>query len=152
MPEQLQLDPLLSFLREDGFQVAVVIDEYGGTAGVVTLEDVVEEMVGEMGDEHDPLDTDARRRADGSWSLSGLLRPDEVRPDRVSLPEDDQYDTVAGLLIRVLGRIPAVGDSVEVGCRAASATAAPRPPERGPPGRAHGRPAGSAPDDHGGRR
>ena len=126
VPEQLKLDPLLSLLREDGFQVAVVIDEYGGTAGVVTLEDVVEEIVGEIGDEHDPVDTDVRRRADGSWSLSGLLRPDEVKSRTgISLPEDDQYDTVAGLLIRVLGRIPAVEDSVEVRFRAVSTTTAP---------------------------
>ena len=78
VPESLKLDPLLTLLRQAGFQVAVVVDEYGGTAGVVTLEDVVEEIVGEITDEHDPVDANARKRADGSWSLSGLLRPDEV--------------------------------------------------------------------------
>ena len=78
VPETLRLDPLLELLREGGFQLAVVVDEYGGTAGVVTLEDVVEEIVGEISDEHDPLDAQARRRSDGAWSLSGLLRPDEV--------------------------------------------------------------------------
>src|SRR3712207_4785468 len=112
VPETLRLDPLMAQLRQEGFQVAVVLDEYGGTAGVVTLEDVVEEIVGEITDEHDPLNADARRRADGSWSVSGLLRPDEVRAQTgVPLPEHEDYDTVAGLFLRSSGRIPAVGDT-----------------------------------------
>jgi CBS domain containing-hemolysin-like protein len=95
--------------------VAVVADEYGGTAGVVTLEDVLEEIVGEISDEHDPLDSGARRREDDAWSLSGLLRPDEVA-DRtgVRLPEHEHYDTLAGLFLLAHGRMPTVGDSVEV--------------------------------------
>jgi CBS domain containing-hemolysin-like protein len=116
VPETLRLDPLMGQLRQEGFQVAVVLDEYGGTAGVVTLEDVVEEIVGEITDEHDPLNADARRRADGSWSVSGLLRPDEVRTRTgVPLPEHEDYDTVAGLFLRASGRIPAVGDTTTVG-------------------------------------
>ena len=112
VPESLELDPLLTLLREEGFQVAVVVDEYGGTAGVVTLEDVVEEIVGEITDEHDPVDASARRRADGSWSLSGLLRPDEVSAlTGVPLPEHEDYDTIAGLLLRHLGRMPEAGDT-----------------------------------------
>ena len=115
VPETLRLDPLMGQLRQEGFQVAVVLDEYGGTAGVVTLEDVVEEIVGEITDEHDPLNADARRRADGSWSVSGLLRPDEVRTHTgVPLPEHEDYDTVAGLFLRASGRIPAVGDTATV--------------------------------------
>jgi CBS domain containing-hemolysin-like protein len=115
VPESLKLDPLMATLRQEGFQVAVVADEYGGTAGVVTLEDVVEEIVGEIVDEHDPEDSDARRRKDGSWSLSGLLRPDEVAARTgVALPEHEDYDTVAGLVLRHLGRIPEAGTVVEV--------------------------------------
>jgi CBS domain containing-hemolysin-like protein len=115
VPESLRLDPLMSLLREEGFQVALVLDEYGGTAGVVTLEDVVEEIVGDITDEHDPLTADARQRPDGSWSLSGLLRPDEVGTHTgIPLPEHEDYDTVAGLFLRAVGRIPAVGDSVSV--------------------------------------
>jgi CBS domain containing-hemolysin-like protein len=115
VPESLRLDPLLSLLREEGFQLAVVVDEYGGTAGVVTLEDVVEEIVGDISDEHDPIGAQARQRPDGSWSLSGLLRPDEASDlTGIRLPEHDDYDTIAGLFLREHGRIPEAGDSVEV--------------------------------------
>ena len=114
VPETLRLDPLMAALRGEGFQVAVVADEYGGTAGVVTLEDVLEEIVGEISDEHDPLDSGARRR-DDAWSLSGLLRPDEVAERTgVRLPEHEHYDTLAGLFLLAHGRMPVVGDSVDV--------------------------------------
>ncbi|SDR82466.1 Hemolysin, contains CBS domains [Nocardioides scoriae] len=115
VPESLRLDPLLSLLRGEGFQMAIVSDEYGGTAGVVTLEDVVEEIVGDIADEHDRYGSRLRQRPDGSWILSGLLRPDEVADGTgLQLPEDDAYDTVAGLLVRELGRIPERGDRVLV--------------------------------------
>jgi CBS domain containing-hemolysin-like protein len=115
VPESLRLDPLLSLLRGEGFQMAIVSDEYGGTAGVVTLEDVVEEIVGDIADEHDRYGSRLRRRPDGSWILSGLLRPDEVREATgLELPEDESYDTIAGLLVREIGRIPQRGDRVIV--------------------------------------
>ncbi len=115
VPESLRLDPLLSLLRGEGFQMAIVSDEYGGTAGVVTLEDVVEEIVGDIADEHDRYGSRLRRRPDGSWIVSGLLRPDEVGDATgLGLPEDENYDTVAGLLVRELGRIPERGDRVVV--------------------------------------
>ncbi|KQT94313.1 hypothetical protein ASG49_05325 [Marmoricola sp. Leaf446] len=111
VPESLRLDPLLSLLRGEGFQMAIVSDEYGGTAGVVTLEDVVEEIVGDIADEHDRYGSRLRQRPDGSWIVSGLLRPDEVAAATgLELPEDEDYDTVAGLLVRELGRIPERGD------------------------------------------
>jgi CBS domain containing-hemolysin-like protein len=115
VPESLRLDPLLSLLRGEGFQMAIVSDEYGGTAGVVTLEDVVEEIVGDIADEHDRYGSRLRQRPDGSWIVSGLLRPDEVADATgLDLPEDEDYDTVAGLLVRDLGRIPARGDRAVV--------------------------------------
>jgi CBS domain containing-hemolysin-like protein len=115
VPDSLRLDPLLALLREDGFQLAVVLDEYGGFAGIVTLEDVVEEIVGDISDEHDRLSSNARRQRDGSWSLSGLLRPDEVEDlTGVELPDHEDYDTIAGLVLRELGRVPEVGDRAEV--------------------------------------
>ena len=115
VPESLRLDPLLSLLRGQGYQMAIVSDEYGGTAGIVTLEDVVEEIVGEISDEHDRYGSRVRHRFDGAWVVSGLLRPDEVRDATgLALPEHESYDTVAGLLVRTLGRIPESGDEVEV--------------------------------------
>jgi CBS domain containing-hemolysin-like protein len=115
VPESLRLDPLLSLLRGEGFQMAIVSDEYGGTAGVVTLEDVVEEIVGDIADEHDRSGARLRQRPDGSWIVSGLLRPDEVLDATgLALPEHEDYDTVAGLLVQVLGRIPDRDDAVDV--------------------------------------
>lgn len=115
VPDSLRLDPLLALLRADGFQLAVVLDEYGGFAGVVTLEDVVEEIVGDISDEHDRLSSNARLQRDGTWSLSGLLRPDEVEDATgIELPDHEDYDTIAGLVLQVLGRVPSVGDVAEV--------------------------------------
>jgi len=115
VPDSIRLDPLLALLRQDGFQMAVVLDEYGGHAGIVTLEDVIEEIVGDISDEHDRLGARGRLRRDGSWMLSGLLRPDEVEDlTGIELPEDENYDTIAGLVLQVLGRIPGKGDVAEV--------------------------------------
>jgi CBS domain containing-hemolysin-like protein len=117
VPDSLPLDPLLDLLQQRGLQMAVVVDEFGGTAGIVTFEDLVEELVGEVTDEADtragPADR-ARRRRDGSWLLSGLLRPDEVTTlTGVPVPEGD-YETLGGLVQTELGRIPRVGDTVEL--------------------------------------
>jgi magnesium and cobalt exporter, CNNM family len=115
VPDSLRLDPLMALLRQDGFQMAVVLDEYGGHAGIVTLEDVVEEIVGDISDEHDRLGARIRQRRDGSWTLSGLLRPDEVEDATdIELPDHEDYDTVAGLVMRELGKIPEPGDRVEL--------------------------------------
>jgi CBS domain containing-hemolysin-like protein len=115
VPDTMRLDPLLELLRKDGFQMAVVLDEYGGHAGIVTLEDVIEEIVGDISDEHDRLGARARQRGDGSWLLSGLLRPDEVEDlTGIELPEAEDYDTIAGLVMQTLGRVPESGDVAEV--------------------------------------
>ncbi len=113
VPDSIELDPLLSLLREQGMQMAVVVDEYGGTDGVVTLEDLVEEIVGDIADEHDRLSSRSRHRRDGTWSLSGLLRPDEVEEQTgIALPESEDYETIAGLIHVELGRIAQRGDVV----------------------------------------
>jgi len=115
VPSSLNLEPLLDQLRAAGPQMAVVVDEYGGTDGLVTLEDLVEELVGEVPDEHDPPVLRQTRRSGNGWSLSGLLRPDEVtRATGLAVPEGD-YETIAGLVLERLGRLPRRGDVVHVG-------------------------------------
>lgn len=114
VPEAVHLDAVMTELRSKGYQMAIVVDEYGGTAGVVTLEDLVEEIVGEVLDEHDRSQAGVVRSA-GSVIFPADLRPDEVL-DRtgIHVPEGDVYDTVGGFLMSTLERIPTVGDCVEL--------------------------------------
>jgi CBS domain containing-hemolysin-like protein len=116
VPPSMVLDPLLDRLQEMGLQLAVIVDEYGGTAGIVTFEDLVEELVGEVVDEHDSPAPGTWRQPDGSWLLSGLLRPDEIQAAiGLELPAGRaNYETVAGLILQLLRRIPDIGDSVDV--------------------------------------
>ena len=116
VPPSMALDPLLDRLQEKGLQLAVVVDEYGGTAGIVTFEDLVEELVGDVVDEHDSPAPGIWRQPDGSWLLSGLLRPDEIEAAiGLELPAGRaSYETVAGLILQLLRRIPDVGDQVDV--------------------------------------
>ena len=115
VPESLNGDTLLTRLRESGLQLAVVVDEYGGTAGIVTLEDLVEEIVGDVRDEHDAGEqARVRPLGAGSWLVSGLLRDDEVAEATGFLMPEGDYETLAGLVLARLGRIPDVGDDVDV--------------------------------------
>jgi len=115
VPETVTLGPLLVELREHGLQMAVVVDEYGGTSGVVTLEDVVEELVGDVADEHDPRRAGVHPLGDGVWSVPGLLRPDELTEQTgLVVPEEGAYETLGGLVMALLGRVPVVGDVVQV--------------------------------------
>jgi CBS domain containing-hemolysin-like protein len=118
VPESLELDDLLDTLREGGLQMALVVDEFGNVTGLVTLEDLVEEIIGEVRDEHDESEEPAQRDADGSWTLPGLMRPDEIRRlVGLQLPEDEDYETLGGLIGDHLARIPAVGDEVVLEAR-----------------------------------
>lgn len=117
VPETVHLDSLLIQLREGALQLAIVLDEYGGTAGMTTLEDLVEEIVGEVSDEHDLTGVDQRplRLGTGQWVFSGLLRPDEVNEyiNALDIEEDDApYETMGGYMMDRLGRIPERGDTV----------------------------------------
>lgn len=115
VPSSMELDPLLTELRKVGLQIAIVVDEFGSFDGIVTLEDLIEEIVGEVRDEHDPREEPVRPIEDGVWGLSGLLRPDEVADHTgVQLPEDEDYETVAGLIAFELGEVPEQGDEVNV--------------------------------------
>ncbi|TWP52178.1 HlyC/CorC family transporter [Lentzea tibetensis] len=115
VPETLEGDALLDRLRASGLQTALVVDEYGGTAGMVTLEDVVEEIVGDVRDEHDRGEAaPVRSLGKDSWMVSGLLRDDEVlEATGFDMPSGD-YETLAGLVLARLGRIPDVGDEIRV--------------------------------------
>jgi CBS domain containing-hemolysin-like protein len=116
IPETMQMRPLLLELRDLGYQCAIVVDEYGGTAGLVTLEDVVEELVGEVADEHDRRRASTFRTVGGGWILPGLLRPDEVREvTGLEVPESPAYETLGGFIMARLGRLATVGDVVEEG-------------------------------------
>ncbi|WEK62765.1 MAG: hemolysin family protein [Candidatus Microbacterium colombiense] len=114
VPETVHVDALISELRARGYQLAVVVDEYGGTAGLVTLEDLVEELVGEVADEHDRTRAGVIRGRDGV-TFPGELRPDELRQRAgVDVPEGEVYDTIGGYVMSVLERVPTVGDEVPV--------------------------------------
>ncbi|MCU1435090.1 MAG: hypothetical protein JWR71_1815 [Pseudarthrobacter sp.] len=117
VPETIHLDALLAELREGNLQLAVVLDEYGGTAGITTLEDLVEEIVGEVSDEHDKVRPGLLQSASGDWYFPGLLRPDELSEQipGLTVPDEAAYETVGGYVMSELGRIAAVGDTVPVG-------------------------------------
>ncbi|WP_457965961.1 hemolysin family protein [Arthrobacter sp. D1-29] len=112
VPESMGVDSLLVLLRRQGLQVAIVSDEHGGTAGIVTLEDLVEEIVGELEDEHDRARAGVVRTG-RSITFDASLRPDELL-DRtgIAVPDGDEYDTIAGFVTDELDRIPELGDVV----------------------------------------
>jgi CBS domain containing-hemolysin-like protein len=115
VPASLHLDPLLEVVRQAPLQMVLVIDEFGGTDGIVTIEDLVEELVGEVADEHDRYGPTIRHRRDGSWTVSGMLRIDEVVDTTgFVIPEHRSYDTIGGLLVQRLGRLAEVGDVVDL--------------------------------------
>jgi len=113
VPETKPVDHLLREMQRDGAHMAIVIDEYGNTAGIVTMEDMVEEIIGEIRDEHEPA-TDVRAEADGSFVMSGSFDVDHLeellgyRP-----PEGTESTTIGGLVSEWMGRVPETGESVE---------------------------------------
>lgn len=112
VPETMRLDKLLGQLRAEGYQMAIVVDEYGGTAGIATLEDLVEEIVGEVSDEHDRTRAGVVRSR-GDIIFPGMLRPDEaLERVGVTIPDDGPFETVGGWIMAELGRIPVVDDEV----------------------------------------
>jgi CBS domain containing-hemolysin-like protein len=118
VPESQRLETLMSAMRRDRKHLAIVVDEYGGTAGIITLEDLLEEIVGEIDDEYDP-DSDRPNLTSptrGIYVLSGMLRPDEVFDAAgFEIPGSDDYETLAGFLLSLFARIPDQGDHASFG-------------------------------------
>ena len=111
-----QISQLLRTLREQHHHLAVVVDEYGGTEGIITLEDILEEMVGEIWDEHDEVTEDFRKQSDGSWLVSGSASVDDLY-EELDLPEEEDIDsnTVNGLVQEKTCHLPKVGDRFTLG-------------------------------------
>ncbi|MDH4145970.1 MAG: hemolysin family protein, partial [Acidimicrobiia bacterium] len=117
VPETASLSVVLDGLRHESTEMAVVVDEYGAPAGVVTLEDLVEELVGDIGDEYDGNDDEPTitEHPDGGWRVPGGMRVDEVeRATGIELPDEEGYETIAGLVLIRLQRVPEAHDAVEV--------------------------------------
>ena len=115
VPSTAPLTVVLERLRAEHRQLACVVDEYGGFAGIITLEDIAEELVGQIRDEDDLPEPAPVRQPDGSWLVPARWRIDEIaRTTGVTLPESDDYDTVSGLVLQRLGRVPRTGDTVDV--------------------------------------
>ncbi len=114
VPETKRVDELLSELRGKRVHIAIVVDEYGGTAGLVTIEDLVEEIVGEIEDEYDHIEPGIERTLDGDAVVDARQSVDILKELFDIEVEDDDFDTVGGLIIHRLGKIPAPNDTVEI--------------------------------------
>ena len=113
VPETKPLDDLLADLQRERASMAVVVDEYGRTAGIVTVEDIIEEVVGEIDDETDPLGGAVRRLSNGDWFVRGHVAITDLLDYGLELPVDsDAYNSVGGFVFGELGRLPKRGDTV----------------------------------------
>jgi CBS domain containing-hemolysin-like protein len=113
VPSTLDGDAVMTQIRANGLQTALVVDEYGGTAGMVTVEDLIEEIVGDVRDEHDDATPDVIEIRNG-WQVSGLMRIDEVDTETPFRAPEGEYETIGGLLLEELGHIPVPGETVEL--------------------------------------
>ena len=114
VPESKEVPSLLRQMQEEKFHMAIVVDEYGGTAGLVTLEDLLEELVGEIVDEFDVEEPSVEQPPDGSVVVSGRYAVDDADELLGAELPQGAWDTVGGLMLDLVGRVPDVGDSVEV--------------------------------------
>lgn len=113
VPSTLDGDGVMAQIRANGLQTALVVDEYGGTAGMVTVEDLIEEIVGDVRDEHDDATPHVVAAGNG-WRVSGLLRIDEVAAATGYRAPEGEYETIGGLVLQELGHIPVAGEVVEL--------------------------------------
>ncbi|GAC56055.1 hypothetical protein GOHSU_02_02020 [Gordonia hirsuta DSM 44140 = NBRC 16056] len=116
VPGSLDGDALMDRIKTDGLEICVVVDEYGGTAGIVTSEDLIEEILGDVADEHDDEESEVTRVGNG-YRCSGLLRNDEVADAIGYLAPEGAYETLGGQVMYLLGEIPEVGDIVDLPLR-----------------------------------
>ena len=114
VPSTLDGDDVMAQIRASALQTVLVVDEYGGTAGMVTMEDLIEEIVGDVRDEHDDVTPDVVRMGRDSWRVSGLLRIDEVAENAGFRAPEGEYETIGGLVMQELGHIPKPGEAVEL--------------------------------------
>ncbi len=111
VPDTKDLVPLLSEMKAKRMQMAIVVDEYGGTAGVITIEDIVEEIVGEIEDEYDPDNRSITKLSDREWVVPGAFPIDDAREMGWPIEESDEYETIAGWLMDEVDSLPHEGDS-----------------------------------------
>jgi CBS domain containing-hemolysin-like protein len=114
VPDSKPVDALLREMQAERKHIAIVVDEYGGTAGLVTIEDVLEEIVGEITDEYDVARVDVERLANGATRVSSRYPVDDLEEISGVAVEDDDVDSVGGLMAKHLGRVPIAGSVVEV--------------------------------------
>jgi len=114
IPESKRLDTLLQEFRSSRNHMAIVVDEYGGTSGLLTIEDVLEEIVGEIDDEHDPHETAQIEQQSGHWNVMALTRIDEFNEYFSASLGDEDYETIGGLIMRGFGRLPRRGESISL--------------------------------------
>lgn len=114
VPSTLDGDDVMAQVRSSALQTVLVADEYGGTAGMVTMEDLIEEIVGDVRDEHDDVTPDVLRISRDRWRVSGLLRIDEVAASAGFRGPEGEYETIGGLVMQELGHIPKPGEAVEL--------------------------------------
>lgn len=115
IPESKRLDTLLQEFRSSRNHMAIVVDEYGGISGLLTIEDVLEEIVGEIDDEHDPQEAEQIQEQGNHWNVMALARIDEFNEYFSSSLDDEDYETVGGLVMRGFGRLPRRGESISLG-------------------------------------
>ncbi len=116
VPETMMIQDILNVLTKKRKSVAVVLDEYGGTAGIMTVEDIIEELFGEIEDEHDTIDFHEERVGENLYKFSARLEVDYINENyKLGLPEGEEYETLGGLIVNKTGHIPEQDSEVTIG-------------------------------------
>lgn len=116
IPETMLINDILSTLTKKRKSIAVVLDEYGGTSGILTIEDIVEELFGEIEDEHDMVALHEEQIGDKEYKFSARLEVDYINEEyKLNLPESENYETLGGLIVNHIGEIPEKGEEVIIG-------------------------------------